>query len=171
VYWLTIQPHALFFRFRRGRLADIARDIYFETSVIPMESMIRFGDGWYQDEFNAQRDHAWRWMRRESVTLFPPLGTLSVLRFHFSVPLDNLPHPPKMTVTWNGAVIDESVCATAEIDRRFVVASRTGSPDECRISLDEVAVVKSDPREFGLMLTSISWKPLSRETSTPPAHP
>ncbi|HEV2721253.1 MAG TPA: hypothetical protein VG323_14620, partial [Thermoanaerobaculia bacterium] len=49
VDWLTFQPHARTFAFPRTRLAQIAREVFFETSVVPMAAMIRFGDGWYQD--------------------------------------------------------------------------------------------------------------------------
>src|SRR5204863_6649701 len=57
---LTIQPHVHYFSFPRGRLAQIARDVYFETSIIPMDAMIRFDEGWYLDEYDDERMHAWR---------------------------------------------------------------------------------------------------------------
>jgi len=155
---LTPQPHARFFSFPRGRLAEIARASYFETSVIPMDAMIRFGDGWYQDEYDAPREHAWRWMRQSSVMLLPPLPTTGVLRLAFHVPLNALPRPPNLTIIWNGTVIDRLLCTNFENERRYVLASRNGAPNECRIQLDETADAKSDPRHFGLQLVGLSWE-------------
>ncbi|HEV2722192.1 MAG TPA: hypothetical protein VG323_19375, partial [Thermoanaerobaculia bacterium] len=116
------------------------------------------GDGWYQDEYDEQRLHSWRWMQQSSVMLLPPLGSNGVLRLAFHVPLNALPRPPKLTILWNGTVIDERVCTDFENERRYVLASRPGSPNECRILLDEAAESKSDPRHFGLQLVGLSWE-------------
>jgi len=155
---LTIQPHVHYFSFPRKRLAEIARVVYFETSVIPMDAMIRFGDGWYQDEWDAQRTRAWRWMRESSTTLFPPIGSKGVLRLRFHLPLDALPRPAKLTIIWNGAVIEQSICKDLDNDRQYIVTSRTDAPNECRIFVDETARAKGDPREFGLQLVGVSWE-------------
>ena len=158
VDWLTLQPHARVFSFPRTRLAQIAREIYFETCVIPMDAMIRFGDGWYQDEYDPQREHAWRWMRQSSAMFVPPLPANGVLHLVYHVPLDALPRPPKLTIIWNGTVIDERVCTDFDYDRRYVLASRAGVPNECRLILDESMQPKGDPRRLGLQLGAISWE-------------
>ncbi len=155
---LTIQPHVHYFSVSRHPLAEIARDVYFETSVIPMETMIRFGEGWYQDEWDEPRMHAWRWMRQNSMTLFPPVGTKGVLRLTFHVPLDALPRPTKVTIIWNGTVIEHSVCTDLESTRQYVVPSRSNTANECRILVDEVARAKGDSRELGLELLGVSWE-------------
>jgi len=155
---LTVQPHALFFRYPRGRLDQIARDTYFEVSVIPMNAMIRFGEGWYQDEYDQPRTVAWRWMRDSSITLFPPIASDGVLKLRFYVPLDALPRPPTVTIIWNGKLVDKVICREATNERRFVLSSRTGAPNECRILVDEVAHGKGDPRDLGLELLSFSWE-------------
>ena len=155
---LTMQPHAHYFSFPRTRLAQIARGSFFEISVVPMDAMIRFGDGWYQDECDAAREHAWRWMQQSSTTLLPPLPSDGVLRLAFHVPIDALPRPPKLTVLWNGTVIDEVVCTDFDYERRYVVASRSGAPNECRILLDESVQPKNDGRHLALQLGSISWE-------------
>ena len=155
---LTIQPHGHYFSFPRRPLAQIARDVYFETSVIPMDAMIRFGKGWYQDEWDEARTRAWRWMPESSTTLFPPIGSSGVLRLRFHLPLDALPRPAKLTIIWNGTVIDQSVCRDLENERRYVVTSLTESPNECRILVDEAAHAKGDPRELGLELVGVSWE-------------
>src|SRR5262249_35104460 len=154
----TIQPHARYFSFPRGRLAEIARDVYFETSVIPMNTMIRFGEGWYQDEYDHARTHAWRWMGQSSTTLFPPIGSNGILRLRFQLPLDSLPRPPKVTIVWNGTVIEESFCRDLNNNRQYVVTSRTAEPNECRIFVDETARATGDPRELGLGLFGVSWE-------------
>ena len=158
VDWMTLQPHVRLFRFPRTRLAQIAREIYFETAVIPMESMVRFGDGWYQDEYDPPRTVAWRWMRESSTMLLPPLATNGVLHLVFHVPADVMPRPPKLTIIWNGTVVDERACIDLDYDRRYVLASRRGVPNECRIVLDETVQPKADPRRIALQLGGISWE-------------
>jgi hypothetical protein len=158
VDWLPLQPHVRIFSFPRTRLAQIARAVYFETCVIPMNAMIRFGEGWYQDEYDAPREHAWRWMQQSSTMLLPPIGSDGVLHLVYHVPLDALPRPPKLKLIWNGTVIDEHVCTGFDTDQRYVLASRSGAPNECRILLDETAQPKNDPRHFALQLLGISWE-------------
>jgi hypothetical protein len=159
---LTIQPHALFFQFPRQRLAEVARDIYFETSVIPMDAMVRFGEGWYQDEYDGPREHAWRWMQQTSTTLLPPVGKSGLLVLRFHIPLNSLPRPPKMTLMWNRAEIEQKIVSELDNERRYILPSRTDGPNECRIVLDEAAHTKDDPREFGLQLTGVSWDRVER---------
>jgi len=155
---LTIQPHVRYFSFPRDHLEQIARDVYFETSVIPMDAMIRFGEGWYQDENDPGRTRAWRWMRESSTTLFPPIGSNGVLRLRFHLPLDALPRPAKLTIIWNGTVIEQSFCKDLDNDRQFVVTSRTDAPNECHIFVDETAHARGDPRDLGLELYGVSWE-------------
>ena len=154
----TLQPHFHYFSFPRTRLPQIARDMYFESSLIPMNAMIRFGEGWYPEESDGERTHAWRWMQESSSTLFPPIGSDGILRLKFYLPLDALPRPTKVTVIWNGNVIEQSFCKDSNNDRRYVLPSRAESPNECRILVDQVARLKEDPRLFGLELFSVSWE-------------
>ncbi|HJT17568.1 MAG TPA: hypothetical protein VJ853_09280 [Thermoanaerobaculia bacterium] len=158
---LTLQPHVLYFSFPRKRLPQIARDTYFETSIVPMETMIRFGDGWYQDEWDDERTHAWKWMGETSTTLFPPLNGAGVLDLHFHLPLDALPHPTKVQIIWNGSTLDQFVSKDLENARRYVLPSRT-SPNECRIVIDQAAHAPGDPRDLGLELYGVSWEPTQR---------
>jgi len=155
---LTIQPHVHYFSFPRHPLVELARDIYFEASVIPMDAMIRFGEGWYQDEWDEPRTRAWRWMRQSSTTLFPPVGSKGILRLGFHLPLDALPRPAKLTIIWNGTVIEQRVCKDLENELRYVLPSRSEAPNECRILVDEAAHAKGDPRELGLELVGVSWE-------------
>jgi hypothetical protein len=154
----TIQPHGLYFSFPRLRLAEVARDSYFEASVIPMDRMIRFGEGWHQDEYDGQRTRAWRWMGESSVTLFPPIGGNGVLQLRFHLPLDALPRPSNLQIIWNGMVIEQSVCKDLEGERRYVIPSRSNAPNECRILVDQAAQAEGDPRQLGLELVGVSWE-------------
>lgn len=157
---LTIQPHAVGFHFPHSRLAEIARDSYFDASITPMESMIRFGDGWYQDEWNDARTRAWKWMGMRSTTLFPPIAPRGVLTLQFHLPLDALPRPAQLQILWNGQVIDRSISGDLENVRRYVLASRSDGPNECRIAVDEAAHAPGDPRDLSLELYRVSWEPL-----------
>jgi hypothetical protein len=163
------QPGARIFRRPAARrLREIARPRYLEVAVIPMEKMIRFIDGWYEEESDAVR--RWRWMSGESITALPALNEHGELRMSFHVPLDLTPRPPLMTVTWNGSVVDRRVCSSAELDCRYILESRTGDPNELRITVDIVgnparAGVSGDSRNLGLMLRSISWKPIRMKTT------
>ena len=123
-----------------------------------MDAMIRFGEGWYQDEYDLKRTRAWRWMRESSMTLLPPIGSSGLLRLRFHLPLDALPRPAKLTIIWNGTVIEQSICKDLESERRYVVASRSNEPNECRILVDETARAKGDPRQLGLELVGVSWE-------------
>ena len=98
-------------------------------------------------------------MQRSSTTLFPPIRSNGVLRFSFHIPLNALPRPPALTVTWNGRVIEQGLCRDLDNTRQYVVPSRADAANECRITLDEAAQTKEDPREFGLQLISVSWEP------------
>jgi hypothetical protein len=154
----TIQPHVHYFSYPRGRLDHIARDTYFEVSIIPMDAMIRFSDGWYQDEYDQPRTTAWRWMRGSSVAFFPAIGADGVLNLKFYVPLDALPRPPAVRISWNGKLIEKIICTQPANERRYVLTSRTDAPNECRIEVDEVAHGKGDPRALGLELLAVSWE-------------
>jgi hypothetical protein len=171
----TEQPEALIFtRPAARRLREIARPRYLEVAVIPMEKMIRFIDGWYEEESDAAR--RWRWMSGESTTVLPALTGHGELRMSFHVPLDLVPRPPLMTVTWNGSVVDRRMCSSTELECRYSLESRIGDPNELRITVDRVgnparAGVSGDSRNLGLMLRSISWKPAQRKTTADPVQP
>ena len=63
-----------------------------------------------------------------------------------------------MTLTWNGKVIEQSVCNAQDLERRYVLPSRRDSPNELRIDMDESAHAPGDPREFALQLFGVSWE-------------
>lgn len=155
---VSIQPHARVFRFPQTRLSQIARTAFFDIAIIPMDAMIHFEDGWYGDEYDAGHEHPWRWMQERSTMTLPALGSDGVLHLVYHVPIDALPHPPKLKIMWNGTVIADEVCKDFDYDRRYVLPSRAGTRNECRILLDESATSPNDARHFGLQLWGISWE-------------
>ncbi len=88
----------------------------------------------------------------------PPLPADGILRLQLHVPLDAVSRPPNMAVWWNGKEIEQGVCAAADFERRYVLPSRSGAPNELRIVLDEAGHAPGDPREFALELFAISWE-------------
>jgi len=125
---------------------------------------VRFGRGWHDAEGDGA--HNWRWMTRSSATLLPPAGSRGRLTLHFYVPLDTLP-PPTIDVQLNGASVDRFVAAKPEMEKSWIVPSRTGAANELRItSSDAVVPARAHPggdtRELALKLTSITWQPASQ---------
>jgi hypothetical protein len=152
---------AVNFRRPHGRLWNINHHGYFETSVQPLADRAHFNDGWYGEE--STEDHIWRWMGGRSTTLLPALQGRGELTMHFYVPLDALPQPPHVTITFNGAPIETFTASQSEIARTYVLPSRTGAPNELRIETDGVVnparIGKGgDARDLGLQLRGLTWK-------------
>ncbi|MCU1228158.1 MAG: hypothetical protein JWO97_1042, partial [Acidobacteria bacterium] len=97
-------PRGWFFKRERERLWNIARRHYFEVDLHPLRELPRFGAGWYAPERSAE-DEA-RWMAGRSTTILPPADGASTLRLDFRVPGETASHHPRVTVTFNGKVID-----------------------------------------------------------------
>lgn len=161
---VTIQPHAELYRFNRDALGQVARTSYFEVSLIPMEKMIRFSDGWYHDEYD--RETAWRWMRRSSVTHLPPSGaTRARVSMRFGVPEVLLASQPTLTISINGRVVDRVLCNTHEMNHQVDVAVAPEQWSELRMEIDRTAGpaenrMTTDRREFGLQFFRISLDPM-----------
>jgi hypothetical protein len=134
---------------------------YFEASVVPIAGWIKFGPGWYGDEGGDNGEH-WRWMGGESNMLLAPLGRRAQLRLTMQFPLDAEP-APTVTVTLDGTVVDRFVPTKADVERAYVVASRSGAPDDLMLSVDHAVNYSrlhrgNDPRDLGLALHKILWK-------------
>jgi hypothetical protein len=148
---------------KRQQLWEITRPRFFEIGVVPMHKVIRWHSGWYLLE--GEGAHTWRWMARESLTkLSPAPYGAGELRLSFRAPVDATPRLPVVTVVWNDQVIDRiDVPRSGEVDRRYVLLSRHGWPNELRLRTDQYVVPKDDPRELGLSLKSMTWtEPSSR---------
>lgn len=152
---------AINFRRPHGRLWNINHHGYFEASVQPLADRAHFIDGWYGEE--STEDHIWRWMGGRSTTLLPALHGSGELTLRFYVPLDALPRPPHVTITFNGTPVETFPAATSEIARTYTLASRTGAPNELRIETDGVVNPAQlgkggDTRNLGLQLRGLTWK-------------
>lgn len=152
---------AVNFRRSRGRLWALFNRRYFEASVVPIAGWIKFGAGWYGDEEGESGDH-WRWMGSESHMLLAPLGHRAQLGLTISFPLDAEP-PPTVTVMLDGIVLDRFVLKKDDVERSYLVQSRSGVPDDLTLSVDHAVNFSrihrgGDPRDLGLALHRILWK-------------
>ncbi|HKO55078.1 MAG TPA: hypothetical protein VJ276_04320 [Thermoanaerobaculia bacterium] len=152
---------AVNFRRPHGRLWNINHHGYFETSVQPLADRAQFVDGWYGEE--STEDHVWRWMSGRSTTRLPPVHGNGQLTMKFYVPLDALPRPPRVTVSFNGAIVDTFVASKSDVTRTYALASRDGAPNELRIETDGVVNParlgrNGDTRDLGLQLRGLTWK-------------
>lgn len=159
----TTQRNSRVYWRERGRLWQIARARFFEASVIPLDSMIRFTEGWWGDEYAGEK--AWRWMGRESRALVPIVDGKGELDMIFSVPLDAFPRAPNITVSWNGEVIGRIQATTPELRLRYVLSSRARGANELQIVSDSTVNPKErgqseDSRHLALMLHSYRWSPV-----------
>ncbi|MEO8032907.1 MAG: hypothetical protein ABI837_00625 [Acidobacteriota bacterium] len=151
----------LVFTRKRSTLFGIARRRYFEVSVYPLSDAFRFGSGWYDQESSGPS--AFRWMGRSSLTQVPPISGKGTLRLRFYVPLDGQ-RKPVVTVTFNGIVVDQVTCVTAEVERRYLLPSRIGTSNELRLDVDQVVNparehLGTDGRDLGVQLSGYSWMP------------
>jgi hypothetical protein len=152
---------AVNFRRPRKRLWALFNRRYFEASVLPMSGWIKFGPGWYGEEQDDEGEQ-WRWMAAESRTLLEPLAHRAQLGFSVTFPL-KAESSPTFTVTFDGRVVDRFVPNHADVQRLYIVDSRSGAPDELLLSVDHVmnlsrAHTGGDPRDLGMQLHRILWK-------------
>ena len=164
-YLVTDRPSALGqginFRRPRKRLWALFNRRYFEASVVPMTGWIRFGAGWYGEEEGAGGER-WRWMGKESHTLLAAQESRALLGFAATFPLDGEP-APSVTITFDGSVIDRFVPKKRDVQRSYIVKSRSGAPDELVISVDQAINPArmhqgNDARDLGLQLHMLTWK-------------
>jgi hypothetical protein len=152
---------AVNFRRSHTRLWALFNRRYFEASVLPMVGWIKFGAGWYGEE-QGDEGERWRWMGTESHTILEPLAHRAQLGFRVTFPLQAEP-PPTVTVMLDGHVVDRFIPNHADVERRYVVDSRGGEPDELVLSVDHVMNLSrthrgGDPRDLGIQLHGILWK-------------
>ena len=154
---LFVRPH--------DRLWRIVRQRYFEAAVLPAWDLVRFGDGWHDEEGDGE--NTWRWMKKSSQTMLPTAGARGKLTLRLYVPVDALPTPPAIDVEFNGALVERFVAAKQEAEKTWILASRQGAANELRITTSETIVparahAGGDTRELGLKLLAITWQPASQ---------
>lgn len=166
----STSPHAENFIRPHGRLWDLVRQRYFESSVRPIAEMVAFGDGWYSEE--GAGPQAWRWMGARSDAKLPPIDGNARLSLSLYVPLDVLPAFPNIVVRLNGNVVDAFRGQRSFISREWVVHARGNAPNELVIETDRVVTpaaghVGRDARTLGLRLNSIGWVPTEERARGP----
>ncbi|GAC1432980.1 MAG: hypothetical protein NVSMB68_05430 [Thermoanaerobaculia bacterium] len=146
----------------RGRLFNIARQRYFEVSLVPLTGLVRFGAGWYGRESVGASE--WRWMSRHSQTFLPPLAGKARLTLAFDIPSELVSRHPAIDIQLNGQLIEHFVVTSPSTKKSWVVAPRADDWNELVMSMDKVLNparegLTPDARDLGLDLTSYGWGP------------
>ena len=148
---------------RKKNLWGIVRQRAFEASVVHSSTLIRYGAGWYSEEGSGFE--TFRWMPLESHTVLPVIRGTGRLVVRLYVPLDALPVPPVIEIRLNGKVLDRFPGAVANVERAYVVPSRTDAPNELVIATS-AGVRPSDIRDsqdtrlLGLRIDELTWTPV-----------
>jgi hypothetical protein len=140
----------------------ILRRRNFEVSVNRSAGLIRFGEGWYSEEGTGF--DTWRWMPLEARAQLPHLRGRGRLSMTIRVPLDELPHPPTVSVYLNGRLVEAIERAPEVIQRAWVLESRADGPNELRIvttaTVNLARLGKAlDDRDLGLRIEKLAWTP------------
>jgi hypothetical protein len=146
---------AINFRRKRRRLWSLFLERYFDTSVRGVVGGGRF-IGWHQEENSA--DATWRWMPEQAHLVLPPLGRRGELHLMLYAPLDAEP-APLVTVSANGAVIEQFRPAAADFEKSFAIDSPPDKLIDVTLAVDHAIQPKGDSRRLGLRLNGFAWKP------------
>ncbi|HVR40132.1 MAG TPA: DUF2723 domain-containing protein [Thermoanaerobaculia bacterium] len=149
-----------FVRPRAGRLYDVARQRYFEASVMRVIPTAHFSGGWYDQESDGT--NTWRWLSSRGAITFPPTHGKAKLALKFRVPIDSLPTPPTIEITLNGALLERIVATKADYALTWTVPARADAPNVVELSTSATANPKKlgtadDSRDLGLLLGDFSW--------------
>jgi hypothetical protein len=158
------KPGALNFTWPHSNpLWKIIRRRNFEASVSRVSSFITFGPEWYSEEGAGLASY--RWMPATATALLPPLRGSGKLHVRMYVPIDTLPAPPDIEVSVNGNVLERFRGSDATMEKTWTVPSRTGAPNELRITTSGVVNPaklggSDDSRDLGLRIDALSWNPV-----------
>ena len=148
------------FVYPRGRLWNIARHRWFETSVLPLSNVWLFGNGWYPDETDGAL--AWRWMGPRSEATLPAFAGRGRLSLTMGSS-ENL--TPAVEVRFNDAVIGWFRATPQPARHEWIVESRADAPNRLVIVSSGVfnpskMKISDDTRDLSVQLTSYSWQPV-----------
>ncbi|HEY2092609.1 MAG TPA: hypothetical protein VGJ81_12015 [Thermoanaerobaculia bacterium] len=144
----------------RRRTLQIVRDRYFEVSILRLQQLITFEDGWYDAEGSGTT--AWRWMGKRGRVLLPPISGRASLTLRMYVPLDVMHVAPNIDIQLNGVRIDTVRATVANLERTYAVTSRGDQPNELVIETDRVVNparehIINDARDLGVRVSDIEW--------------
>jgi hypothetical protein len=153
-------PQAVVFTREHGRLWNIARQRYFEVSVLPLSQSVYFGGGWYEAESSGRS--SWRWMARRSRMLLAPIRGKARLHLRLREPDGLIPLAPRIALFFNGTPLAEIRSANGLISGTWSVLARDSEPNELIIEVDRVFNARrqrqgQDDRDLGLKLDEMSW--------------
>lgn len=144
----------------RQRLVEIHPPRHFEASIVPMRSLWRFGEGWFDPE--AHGDRFWRWMSGRSVTIVPAPPGPGRLTLMFEAPLMA---STMVELRVNGVLVERfSIAAPAK--KQWLAHGRPdGEATVIEITTDSTVNLQKrglgpDDRELGLRLLDYRWDPL-----------
>ncbi|MGZ8831299.1 MAG: hypothetical protein ACXW2Q_13095, partial [Thermoanaerobaculia bacterium] len=146
----SVAPGAWVSHRAKTRLWSLARQRYFDVSVVPVGQPL-FGDGWYAEESDGKR--VWRWMRQRGVIELPASIRPARLRLR----MESAAPPATMTIAIDGATVEWIRAASGVVERTYAVRLWKGRPSALTITTDRLVVpaesgASSDTRELGLRL-------------------
>ena len=130
------------FRRERGHLFSITRHYYYDVALRALAARPRFVSGWSTPERAGQFE--WRWMSGSAAIQLPRVDGPAKLRVAF-----NAPEQARVTITFNGAVIDR-VSGSSFVDRDYDVEGKASN-------LLRLDVDPAGPQ--ALKLTTLVWGP------------
>jgi len=122
---------------------------------------VRFGQGWYPIESNAQG--SWRWMGQMGEIHVPTTTAKTRLKISGWAPLELLSAPPTMRVSVNGKEIDRFAPPLGRFKKEYDVAREAASDQPetlVRLETSATANAPNDPRALGFALVSVVWAPV-----------
>jgi hypothetical protein len=160
VDWRVMQG-AHNFVYPRNVLWDIVRRRNFEVSIGQVSGLIRYGEGWYEQEGSGAE--SWRWTAAEAKAVLPPLFAPGRLGMRFVVPAELTGRPPVVEVLVDGVLVGRIERARGETQQTWTVPART-APSELRIRTSATINPSklgpsNDTRELGLMVRELTWTP------------
>lgn len=145
------------FRRERKPFRGVERERFFEVSIVPVESMVQFGDGWHDpDEIIAP---ARRWMGAESRMIVGASGRARVATLHLRLPRETT-GSCNVEVRRDG----ELIVALRPVEMEFdvdVALAASEAPHEIAIRVDrtfrpsESEPGSTDSRELGIRLLGL----------------
>lgn len=159
----TTPAEGLVFRRERGNLWNIARRLYFEVKLAPLEKRAQFVSGWSEPE--REGIHEWRAMGARSLTELPPATGETKLRMHLDMPTELAQQNPRIVVTVNGRVVGDFRTTETYFERNYnLMPAPLGSPNVLELSVDRTLPaarpgITPDRRRLGLRLRYLAWGP------------
>jgi MFS family permease len=148
------------FKRENGRLSQIARKRYFETSIVRVAGIWTFDEGWYDQESDGKT--LWLWMGKRGKVFLPAVSSRMALR----MTLNTVNGETSDVEVWlNGQLLERFRASETPFHGQWIVSSRTDAQNELVVRSSNVVNLKArgiseDARDLGLQLTAYSWQPV-----------